>query len=239
MDITRRDFLDGILLGSGPGLLRAQPPARRSWDGPGGVGDYAACNGNPWRVIEAAHRVREGAYEAEILPSRDTGEAFDLVVVGAGMSGLGAALYFRKYFPSGRTCLVLDNHPVFGRWVRDFWESGPAPDALRKWKFDRRRYYQKEDFASWLDTMTYQDYIEKVMGLPHEVTEYAHPILAAGLARYIVKTLAPESLTGSHELNDIITGRVRFDRLDRPGMPFRFRLGATVVRAVEQLREYL
>jgi hypothetical protein len=40
-------------------------------------------------------------------------------------------------------------------------------------------------------------------------------------------------------LNDIITGRVRFDRLDRPGMPFRLRLGATVVRAVEQLREYL
>src|SRR5207247_3546348 len=42
------------------------------------------------------------------------GEVFDCVVVGGGVSGLSAALSFKKYAGPHLTCLVLDNHPVFG-----------------------------------------------------------------------------------------------------------------------------
>ena len=44
----------------------------------------------------------------------DTGEIFDCVVVGGGISGLAAALIFQRHAGSGKTCLVLDNHPIFG-----------------------------------------------------------------------------------------------------------------------------
>jgi spermidine dehydrogenase len=43
----------------------------------------------------------------------DSGESFDLIVVGAGISGLAAAHYFRAASPRGRV-LVLDNHDDFG-----------------------------------------------------------------------------------------------------------------------------
>jgi spermidine dehydrogenase len=43
----------------------------------------------------------------------DTGESFDLIVVGAGISGLSAAHFFRAAAPRGRV-LVLDNHDDFG-----------------------------------------------------------------------------------------------------------------------------
>ena len=44
----------------------------------------------------------------------DTGEVFDCVIVGGGISGLAAALFFLRKSGRNRTCLVLDNHPVFG-----------------------------------------------------------------------------------------------------------------------------
>ncbi|HSF17346.1 MAG TPA: NAD(P)-binding protein [Vicinamibacteria bacterium] len=42
----------------------------------------------------------------------DTGERYDLIVVGGGLSGLGAAWFFQKQ--RGGRCLVLDNHPLPG-----------------------------------------------------------------------------------------------------------------------------
>ncbi len=267
--MTRRDFLNGTLIGAGSALLRAGAPqavpfSPAAWDGPGGVGDYASSHGNPWEVIEAAHRIRDRKYSADHLPATDTRELFDLVVVGGGMSGLGAAFYFHRDRKAGQTCLILDNHPIFGGeskrnemmidgqrllapqganefdiptdpaddayqlfealkiprqfkyqdwpahlrqlefdrtnygfqhwihapsfghfvnggWVRDFWHSKHASADLMKWKFGRERYYQGADWKRWLDTMTYQHYIERVMGLSNEVTHYAHPILAAAV----------------------------------------------------------
>ena len=44
----------------------------------------------------------------------DTGETYDCVVVGGGISGLAAALIFQRQAGEGKTCLVLDNHPIFG-----------------------------------------------------------------------------------------------------------------------------
>ena len=41
------------------------------------------------------------------------GESYDLIVVGAGISGLTSAYLYRKAHPDARV-LVLDNHDDFG-----------------------------------------------------------------------------------------------------------------------------
>src|SRR6202007_1030132 len=43
-----------------------------------------------------------------------TGEVYDLVVVGGGISGLAAAHFFRKKAGEKARILVLDNHDDFG-----------------------------------------------------------------------------------------------------------------------------
>ena len=61
--------------------------------------------------FEAAHALRDSA--SLTGPVTDTGEAFDSIVVGGGISGLAAAHFFRASSPRGRV-LVLDNHDDFG-----------------------------------------------------------------------------------------------------------------------------
>ena len=124
--ITRRDFLNATLLASGGVLLTSMGPAdllarnappgpmEDDWTGYGGVGDYANSNGNTTSVMEAGHQIREGLFETLPANTIDTGETYDCVVVGGGISGLAAALTFQKQAGKGKTCLVLDNHPIFG-----------------------------------------------------------------------------------------------------------------------------
>ncbi len=50
----------------------------------------------------------------EVGPEGATGESYDLVVVGGGISGLAAALYFRRSAGPSARILVLDNHDDFG-----------------------------------------------------------------------------------------------------------------------------
>ena len=44
-------------------------------------------------------------------------EAYDLIVVGGGISGLAAAYFFRKQAAKSRI-LILDNHDDFGGHAR-------------------------------------------------------------------------------------------------------------------------
>jgi spermidine dehydrogenase len=97
--ITRRDFMGAALIGAGVGLLHSPAPAAapqpgRSWTGYGGVGDYRFSNGNTAAVV-------------------DTGEVYDLLVVGAGFYGMSAIYEFSKSRPRG-SCLMMDNHAIFG-----------------------------------------------------------------------------------------------------------------------------
>jgi spermidine dehydrogenase len=114
--ITRRDFLNGVLLGGAGLMLDGQSPATISpadaFNGYGGVGDYRNSNGNTWDVMTTAHAMRDGRFERSITNAIDTGEMYDLVSVGGGISGLAAAVFFQKN--KGGRCLVLDNHPIFG-----------------------------------------------------------------------------------------------------------------------------
>lgn len=127
--ITRRDFLDASLLASGGLLLTAASPAELlrartlsndnssasdDFTGYGGIGDYANSNGNTLTVLNAGHQIRDGQFET--LPGSviDTGESYDCVIVGGGISGLAAALIFQQLAGKDKTCLVIDNHPIFG-----------------------------------------------------------------------------------------------------------------------------
>jgi spermidine dehydrogenase len=117
-NITRRDFLGSTLIGSGAILLGAAAPAFAQelgarWNGYAGIGDYARSNGNIASVVNAAHGIRDGIYEARIGDAPVIDELYDLIIVGGGFAGLIAAYEFRKAHPNGR-CLVLENHPVFG-----------------------------------------------------------------------------------------------------------------------------
>ena len=114
--ITRRDFLGSTLLASGAFLLQALTPtqllaANDEWSGYGGVGDYAASNGNTLEVLTAGHKMRDAAYGSEAV---DTGEVYDCVIVGGGISGIAAALFFQRLAGPGKSCLILENHPIFG-----------------------------------------------------------------------------------------------------------------------------
>ena len=126
-NITRRDFLNSTLLASGGMLLNAASPAQllaqqaqekgRSdddWTGYGGIGDYANSNGNTMSVMDAGHRIRNGEFESLPADIIDTGETYDCVIVGGGISGLAAALIFQQLIRKGKNCLVIDNHPIFG-----------------------------------------------------------------------------------------------------------------------------
>ena len=117
--ISRRDFLNSTLLATGGMLLSSMSPAQllqaqNDWTGFGGIGDYSASNGNTWDVIMAGHQIRDGLFETPPANVADTGETYDCVVVGGGISGLAAAVLFPRLVGQGKTCLVLDNHPIFG-----------------------------------------------------------------------------------------------------------------------------
>ena len=115
--MDRRDFLNSTLLASGSILLGGVTPlnllAESDWTGFSGVGDYARANGNTYEVMTAGHAIRDHLFEGKRPEVTETGEIAECVVVGGGISGLSAAFFFARSQP-GRTCLILDNHPIFG-----------------------------------------------------------------------------------------------------------------------------
>jgi spermidine dehydrogenase len=131
--ITRRDFLNGMAIGataaaSGPLLAAslsdpttvpapgvapgvAQPPPAAQ-DTPGYYPPLlTGLRGNHPGSFEDAHALRDG----RTWPTAtDTGEEFDLIVVGAGISGLAAAHFYRAHTQADSRILLLDNHDDFG-----------------------------------------------------------------------------------------------------------------------------
>lgn len=122
--ITRRDFLNGaaVAVGAIGGSALAQQteelePFRAQgitqqdprYYPPGLTGMRGSHPGS----FDAAHDVRDhkGWTGSD---AADTGEVYDLVVVGAGLSGLAAAHFFRKANGARSRILLLDNHDDFG-----------------------------------------------------------------------------------------------------------------------------
>jgi spermidine dehydrogenase len=121
-EIRRRDFLNGVavgvgVLGSGlAGISAAQAAAAEPWP-QDQVGYYPpllnGMRGSHPGSYENAHKVRDGDFWAGRGGAEDTGERYDLVVVGGGISGLSAAHFYRAAKPDARI-LILDNHDDFG-----------------------------------------------------------------------------------------------------------------------------
>jgi spermidine dehydrogenase len=143
--ICRRDFLNAALLASGSALLNPLTPAqlladKQSWGGYTGEGDYRDANGNTLDVMQLGHAVRDGAFAHAPADVIETGEIFDCVVVGGGISGLAAALYFHDQAPRPqRKCLVIENHPIFGGEARrnEFIVNGQrlvGPQGSNQWQ---------------------------------------------------------------------------------------------------------
>ncbi len=118
--IHRRDFLNGVAVGVGvlgSGLATAaQAAAAAGW--PQDQAGYypptlAGMRGSHPGSYENAHKIRDGDFWAGRGTAEDSGERYDLVVVGAGISGLSAAHFHRAANPNARI-LILDNHDDFG-----------------------------------------------------------------------------------------------------------------------------
>ena len=382
--ITRRDFLNGALLGVGSALLGCKPsPGPRDgaaswsvgpdWYGYGGVGDYRFSHGNTPEAVETAHRLRDRALPPGFARA-ETIEDYDLVIVGTGVAGLGAALEFSKR-SAGRTCLMLESHPMFGgeakenefdvggvrligpqgangffvpaavgdldratgdaryyadlnvprtfqfrerpaespirfspdnyeylvrgldqytsvgnffadagTWAVDMWKqrlaNTPLPEsdrtALLQWYAAgaMRRYASDAYAMRALDAMSYQEFLERELHLGPAAARYADLFLASacglgsdavsayaasqlpmpgltdplppglrrvsfpggnsGFVRHFLKRLIPDAIKGSNSFEDIITGRINLDALDRSGQPLRIRLRSTVVSVAHE-----
>jgi spermidine dehydrogenase len=106
--ISRRDFLNGVALtiasGLTPAAQIAADPARYPPALTGLRGQHPGSFETAHRVARAGERYRFG----------DVEEDYDLVVVGAGISGLAAAWFFCRAVGADARILILDNHDDFG-----------------------------------------------------------------------------------------------------------------------------
>jgi spermidine dehydrogenase len=117
--IARRDFLQGAAIttlasGLAPELAAAAEAEMLAQDQPGYYPPTRlGMRGSHPGSFEAAHELRDGDFWNGATTLHDTGEDFDLVVVGGGISGLAAAYFYRHARPAAKI-LILDNHDDFG-----------------------------------------------------------------------------------------------------------------------------
>jgi len=99
--MLRRDFMNGLLIGSGGMLLGGTEAAPEEFTG---VGDYRGANGNPPGVMQAAHAVRDGAFD--LVPSDviEESDVVDCVIVGGGIGGLATALSLLVWYIFAPQC---------------------------------------------------------------------------------------------------------------------------------------
>jgi spermidine dehydrogenase len=113
--LTRRDFLNGIAIGTGTGLLA--PNELFAQDPSGTPAEYypptlTGMRGNHPGSFDVSHALAwEGVKPAEY---RKLDEHYDLIIIGAGVSGLAAARFYQKRMGTDAKILLLDNHDDFG-----------------------------------------------------------------------------------------------------------------------------
>jgi spermidine dehydrogenase len=113
--IARRDFLNGVLVAGAaaasgwPEAASAAPQDEAGYYPPLLTGMRGSHPGS----FEMAHSLRDGTFWDAAPKPTPPEQVFDLVIVGAGMSGLAAAYFYRQQRPHA-SILILDNHDDFG-----------------------------------------------------------------------------------------------------------------------------
>jgi len=127
-EISRRDFIHEVSLGA---IALGLPMPLWSADMPAPLpGVYypptlTGMRGAHPGAFESAHALaREGK---QFDSPRLLDENYDLIVVGAGISGLAAAYFFRQQHGPESKILILDNHDDFGGHAKrnEFHQGGP------------------------------------------------------------------------------------------------------------------
>ncbi len=125
-EITRRDFLSGVNIAVSGSLLStpltqalaALEDLTRDATAQMMPGYYPpvrdGLRGSHPGSFEVAHSLRDGTRWQNPDDSLDTGEEYDLVVVGGGISGLAAAYFFQKEAGPDARILIVENHDDFG-----------------------------------------------------------------------------------------------------------------------------
>ncbi len=129
--ITRRDFLNGVATGIGGAIAGAtalsgglgaetllaaaaldefSPEKAPGYYPPAKMG----MRGNHDGSFTFAHLLRDGEKWEDLGKNAATGENYDLVIVGGGISGLAAAYFYRQRAGNSARILILDNHDDFG-----------------------------------------------------------------------------------------------------------------------------
>ena len=114
--ITRRDFLNGVAVTAGAALMPwhlfadGDPEKSHAYYPPALTGMRGSHPGS----FDAAHSLRDGTFWDTAGTQQDTGEIYDLIIVGGGISGLSAAHFYRKAAGANARILILDNHDDFG-----------------------------------------------------------------------------------------------------------------------------
>ncbi|HTE64522.1 MAG TPA: FAD-dependent oxidoreductase, partial [Solirubrobacteraceae bacterium] len=123
--ISRRDFLDGFaltvgaaavggsLFGAGSAHARGRPAHH---DGGGYPPNATGLTGSDPDALKTLEALVQGRVDTK--HARDTGEYYDLVVVGAGISGLSAAYFYLRDVDADARILILDPHEDFGGHAR-------------------------------------------------------------------------------------------------------------------------
>ena len=127
--ITRRDFMQGAAMTvaaavAPPALGQTAPEAQNTpgYDPPAQHGMRGSHRGS----FEVAHGLRDGTFWANAGQPTPSGESYDLVVVGGGISGLSSARFFHQAAGKNARVLILENHDDFGGHAkRNEFQVGP------------------------------------------------------------------------------------------------------------------
>jgi spermidine dehydrogenase len=120
--ITRRDFMNGAAMTIGATLASKAPLFAQTTASPqerqNGAGyDPPALHGmrgSHQGAFEVAHSLRDNTFWRNAGAPVNTGESYDLVVVGGGISGLSSARFFHEAAGKNAKVLILENHDDFG-----------------------------------------------------------------------------------------------------------------------------
>ena len=120
--ITRRDFLNGVAVTAGAAMMPWHLIASEAADEPTNPEKspnyyppaLTGMRGSHPGSFDAAHSLRDGTFWDSAGKPIDTGETYDLIVVGGGISGLAAAHFYHKAAGANARILILDNHDDFG-----------------------------------------------------------------------------------------------------------------------------